>query len=427
MKNVLLTGLAALSLTACVKQSDFEDFQSDAYDTQIRQDNQITQLQEALLETTIQLQTAIDTNSDGVTSNAEGINAANVAIAENLTLIGQVSTTLTTEVANIYGELEATELELISLLGEAVEDLKVAIAAGDLAQTEELNATAALLREEIAIAQAAAQAYADVNDNDTIFNATNILESIATVSTTLSDAVNAQVEVDANQNIAIDALTAVSASYDGVTGILTITYADNSTYSTEDLRGEQGIRGIQGIQGIPGANGNDGATGSQGTAGSNGSNGVTPTIDIATTDTASGTLVTVTINGVDTTFEVLNGVDGNDGADGADGADGQDANGNGGNNASAGVTDSADGNYFVFTFSGINPGTDGYVRIHSGGATTPIEGANTSDANGNVSFEYAKLDAAFVAGIDPNNINFILGYYDVNGDYQEMNFGPYSL
>lgn len=39
-------------------------------------------------------------------------------------------------------------------------------------------------------------------------------------------------------------------NYSALTGVLTITYSDGSTFSTGDIRGEQGIQGIQGEQGL---------------------------------------------------------------------------------------------------------------------------------------------------------------------------------
>ena len=73
------------------------------------------------------------------------------------------------------------------------------------------------------------------------------LSDNVSANTASIEAILAQVQANSD---AIAALTAVSASYDDATGILTITYADGSSYSTGDLRGEQGIQGAVGAVGL---------------------------------------------------------------------------------------------------------------------------------------------------------------------------------
>lgn len=99
-------------------------------------------------------------------------------------------------------------------------------------------------------------------------------------------------------------------------------------YGLQGIQGDQGPRGLQGLpgaagrDGVDGANGADGATGATGPAGpagANGIDGVSPDVDVATTDVASGTRVVISVNGeVLADFTVLNGTDGADGQDGAD-------------------------------------------------------------------------------------------------------------
>ena len=79
----------------------------------------------------------------------------------------------------------------------------------------------------------------------------NNLSSIETTSTqTLCDGANG-----------IDGNGIAATSYDQTTGILTLTFDDGTTFSTDDLRGATGATGATGLTGQTGSTGATGATG----------------------------------------------------------------------------------------------------------------------------------------------------------------------
>ena len=63
-------------------------------------------------------------------------------------------------------------------------------------------------------------------------------------------------------------------SYDSNTGVLTLTFDDGTTYSTDDLRGATGQTGATGDTGPTGAQGIQGVTGDTGPTGSQGIQGI---------------------------------------------------------------------------------------------------------------------------------------------------------
>ena len=227
MRKVLILLIGALIAVSCVKTSDFEDYQSQQdIITSAQADrlndlqNQIDALVIALADSTEALEVAISDNAENITANADAINVANEAIASNLELIGQVSTTLSSEVTGLYAAVETAELELVELIGNKIAELEESTSAN-------LASEVVILRGEIAAAQLAAEAYADANDQVGGYDDTALAASIATVSEDLgiletqvdlnTAAINKLIaDVLANTN-AVAALTAQSASYDDAT------------------------------------------------------------------------------------------------------------------------------------------------------------------------------------------------------------------
>ncbi len=388
MKKLLLLFVAILGFVACEK----DDINRHDDELQIlRNENAGQRNQIAALQTAIDnLQSEVSSNDGDIAANAEGIVSANEAIASNLDAINSNTDGINTNTASItalIAELTAVESDLLYALDQAVAELKDAIDSGDLALSSELSDEVAALRDEIDSAQAAAEAYADLNDSDTVSDHSDLIAQIGAVSNTLADV---EYRVDTN-TIAITSLTANSFSYDDTTGFLTITLNNGEEYVTGDLRGSDGSNGADGADGQDGATGDTGAqggqgiqgevgpqgpigatgvaglkgdTGASGADGSNGEDGVSPTIGVAITDTG----ITLTVDGTD--YFVSNGNDGAAGADGADGADG--ANGLG-----------ADG-YDVNGFDADGYDADGY-------------NADGLNSNGNTAGE---VDASsFAAGV----------------------------
>ncbi len=211
MKKLLLLFVAILGIVACEKYDDSELVaQLDAQATKIDAlQSQIDTLTAALAESTNELQSQINANSGNITANAEAINDANDAIASNLTLIGQVSTTLTSELSLLYSEIEATELELVAELTDAVNNL------------ESLNAeSVGLLQTEIATAYQAALAA------DSVFDAGDILSQLEELDTAVA---SNTAGINANS----DAIVALTSRLDVVDIKLADIRQDDANQNTE--------------------------------------------------------------------------------------------------------------------------------------------------------------------------------------------------
>lgn len=92
---------------------------------------------------------------------------------------------------------------------------------------------------------------------------------------------------------------------------LTLTFTDNTTYTTPSLKGATGATGPQGEQG---PQGQTGATGEAGPAGSNGDDGITPTVTV--TSITGGHNVAFSYGAGDarnTNFDVMDGEAGSGG------------------------------------------------------------------------------------------------------------------
>ena len=188
---LLITGL--LAMTSC--QKDYTDEFIAINEVNAAQATLIESLQEqinalvnALAEQTANLQEAIATNTDNIDANADAINLANQSIATNLTAIGQVSNTLSAEVINLFNAIESTETSLLDAIQERTEAMTIAMAEARTQELSDIAQAIALLRSEIAAAQATAIAYADANDSDTVYDDTDLAAQINTVSTTLASA-----------------------------------------------------------------------------------------------------------------------------------------------------------------------------------------------------------------------------------------------
>ena len=125
-------------------------------------------------------------------------------------------------------------------------------------------------------------------------------------------------------------------TYNGSTGIITITSNDGLGFTTSDLRGADGANGTNGTNGIDGTNGTNGTNGADGDGFTGGNYNSSTGIVTFTSDDGLG-FTTLDLRGAD-------GVDGVDGVDGSDGNDGVDGtNGTNGTNG----TDGADGDGFT--------------------------------------------------------------------------------
>ena len=371
MKKVILSLLTVATIfTACEKYDQADEISSlESTVSELR--SAINSLGDALAASTALLQANIDANSSDIAGNANGIQSNLDAIVTNYQALSEsdslnlatfnasisgVQMNLSTAIADNLGNfteeialLQAALLEALALAGDetAVNTLQSQI---DAVESLQASLQAAVASNQLASESAVAEAV--VNASDALSDAVEALANVDSVLegqiAGLSFAVAQNILAIAANSAAIDALSALSASYDAETGFLTITYADGSSYVTGDLRGAQGIQGIQGsigavgpmgaqgpigpagpqgiegLQGLQGIAGLQGVQGIQGIVGENGIDGVDSTLDLQLTQYSdgSGTDVTLLINGTPYTFFVANGTDGADGAAGADGATG---------------------------------------------------------------------------------------------------------
>lgn len=166
---------------------------------------------------------------------------------------------------------------------------------------------------------------------------------------------------------------------------LTLTFTDDTTYTTPSIRGEVGQTGQTGPQGPAGQNGSDGQ------------NGVSPTVSV--TPITDGNRVTITDADGSNSFDVMNGQNGTNGTNGTNGSDGQDGVSptvsvtaiTGGNRVT--ITD-ADGSNSFDVMNGIDGtngtngtnGSDGAAAtIQVGTVTTGAAGTNASVTNSGTS------------------------------------------
>ncbi len=196
MKKLLLFLIAILTLTGCEKR--FGEIESDIAVLRAEnadQRNQIYALQTAIND----LAAEIDSSNGDITANAEAIVAAEEAITDNLNLISDNSESTTASLTAILSDLAAVEAELVAELDAAVNDLNDAIQAGDADIYSDIENTIALLRSEIDAAQAAAEAYADLNDDDIVSNSNDLLIQITAIDAAFLSAVN-DLQADINAN-----------------------------------------------------------------------------------------------------------------------------------------------------------------------------------------------------------------------------------
>ena len=98
-------------------------------------------------------------------------------------LAAQINTVSST-LASATADLQAQINDLVGRLTTRVDELTVAIQAGDDSNADSLNAAIETLRGEIAAAQAAAEAYADANDTDTdtVYDDSAVRASLITIT-----------------------------------------------------------------------------------------------------------------------------------------------------------------------------------------------------------------------------------------------------
>ena len=185
----------------------------------------------------------------------------------------------------------------------------------------------------------------NIKDNAVTSNkiaANNVTETKLAIA--VRNKLNTQPDWSQNNQTALDFIKNKPSSLDGVgiqstvnnnDGTFTITYTDETTFTTSDLTGPQGVRGPKGengapgIQGFPGPPGEDGAIGPQGEQGiqgevgpkgDQGDDGLTSyQVWLANGNTGTVQDYLDSLVGADGT----NGTDGNDGATGATGPQGE--------------------------------------------------------------------------------------------------------
>ena len=239
MRNLIILFVVMLGVTACVKQSDFENYQEDVEIALLQKDNQIAQLQMTIDELTAQLadnvatlQEQIDDNEIGILENYAEIVSNQINIAGAWIHTNSVSATLNDALIDVAAEFEATEAEFIALLAAEVEYLENFAIAGDIANNVELQNRVDILRREIAAAQEAAQAYADVNDDDTVFSgAAALQESISAVDARVDQVVETALTIDQVMT-AINGLNFVNT--DALTAAVSQTLADAQRYADDN-------------------------------------------------------------------------------------------------------------------------------------------------------------------------------------------------
>ena len=347
--NGLLLGGLLLALTGC--QNDrFEDLENEVAMQQLidtHQHNEIANLNAQLEATQADLLAAENALAAAIADNGTSIalNAAN--IQDNVTTI---ATNYDILVAADSINLDETTIA-INKLGT---DLSIRIED----EVATLNVQLDILKNELSIAIIDGDQYVINNLTQHITNVeTQLIQAVSNApsfdASSINSAITGLVQADitlaagvASNNAAILSLTALSANYEPTSGVLTINYADGSSYSTEDLRGSngangaQGNQGIQGIQGIPGLDGSIGNTGVAGAQGVQGIQGVQGDQGIQGVQGIQGNTVTGTtgLQGVQGAQGVQGeqgeqgiqgiqgnaGVAGNDGNDGAQGVAGND-------------------------------------------------------------------------------------------------------
>ena len=256
MRKLTLTLIiAAFTFVACEKYDD-SDIKADIEHLQgangaqadlIKSlQEQVNALSAALASANEALASQIADNASDIAANSEAIVASNEAIAETLIAIQSLGDSTQASFTLIRQDILDTEMSLTVALDNAIAELSEAIANGDDASASALASTVEDLRAEIESAESAAIAHSDET----------LLAEVEQVSTTL-----------AGLQDQIDAVTAVSFSYDESTGVITIIMADGSEYVTGDIRGEDGAPGADGVNGADGAVGPKGDTGAAGADG----------------------------------------------------------------------------------------------------------------------------------------------------------------
>ena len=343
--NGLLLGGLLLVLTGC--QNDrFEDLENEVALQQLidtHQHNEIANLNAQLEATQADLLAAETALAAAIADNGTSIalNAAN--IQDNVTTI-----------ATNYDILVAADSINLDETTIAINKLNTDLSIRIEDEVATLNIQLGNLKNELARAIIDGDQYVINNLTQHITNVeTQLIQAVSNApsfdASSINSAITGLVQADitlaagvASNNAAILSLTALSAHYEPTNGVLTINYADGSSYSTEDLRGSngangaQGNQGIQGIQGIPGLDGSIGNTGVAGAQGVQGIQGVKGDQGIQGVQGVQGNTVTGT-----TGLQGVQGAQGNQGEQGEQGIQGIQGNagvaGNDGNDGAQGV------------------------------------------------------------------------------------------
>ena len=419
--NGLLLGGLLLALTGC--QNDrFEDLENEVAMQQLidtHQHNEIANLNAQLEATQADLLAAENALAAAIADNGTSIalNAAN--IQDNVTTI---ATNYDILVAADSINLDETTIA-INKLGT---DLSIRIED----EVATLNVQLDILKNELSIAIIDGDQYVINNLTQHITNVeTQLIQAVSNApsfdASSINSAITGLVQADitlaagvASNNAAILSLTALSANYEPTNGVLTITYADGSSYSTEDLRGSngangtQGAQGIQGLQGVPGANGSTGNTGVAGAQGIQGIQGVQGEQGIQGVQGVQGNTVTGTtgLQGVqgfqgvqgEQGEEGIQGIQGNAGVAGNDGVDGaQGVAGNDGTSSNLVITTERNatdtGHIVTITINGIVTnvfevldGEDGEDGVDGMDAALPLTTPVAADFT-NTNFELIRV------------------------------------
>ena len=417
--NGLLLGGLLLALTGC--QNDrFEDLESELKMQQMIDNNQ----HNAINNLTAQLEA---TQADLLAAE----NALAAAIADNGTSIALNAANIqnnVTTIATNYDILVAADSINLDETTIAINKLNTDLSIRIEDEVATLNIQLGNLKNELARAIIDGDQYVINNLTQHITNVeTQLIQAVSNApsfdASSINSAITGLVQADitlaagvASNNAAILSLTALSAHYEPTNGVLTITYADGSLYSTEDLRGSngangaQGAQGIQGLQGVPGANGSTGNTGVAGAQGIQGIQGVQGEQGIQGVQGVQGNTVTGTtgLQGIQGAQGVqgeqgeqgIQGIQGNAGVAGNDGNDGaQGVAGNDGTSSNLVITTERNatdtGHIVTITINGIVTNVfevlDGEDGVDGMDAALPLTTPVAADFT-NTNFELIRVD-----------------------------------
>ncbi len=220
MKKLLLLFVAVLGIVACEKFDDTQ-LQNDIAAIEIINNNQgalIADLEAA----NSALQAELDAANDNISANAEAVVAAEEAIANNLTALTNLGEVFSVQLTELVEAVGVTIAELSDAIQAEVDRLDAAIISGDSSLSSDIaagdsalaasieasnSANAQALVDEVLALEAeidatlvAANAYADANDDDTLFDGTGLVDgselmaSVDALKDELIDEINDEID-----------------------------------------------------------------------------------------------------------------------------------------------------------------------------------------------------------------------------------------